>query len=65
MNDQIVNLYFLESRLKSYFFNSDKKVVFLKADKNLSYGYIIEVMDIIKLAGVDTVGMIVEQKSRQ
>jgi biopolymer transport protein TolR len=56
MNDQIVNLYFLESRLKSYFFNSDK---------NLSYGYIIEVMDIIKLAGVDTVGMIVEQKSRR
>jgi biopolymer transport protein TolR len=65
MNDQIVNLYFLESRLKSHFFNSDKKVVFLKADKDLSYGYIIEVMDIIKLAGVDTVGMIVEQKSRQ
>jgi biopolymer transport protein ExbD len=45
--------------------NSNKKIVFLKADKSLSYGYVIEVMDIIKLAGVDTVGMIVEQKSRQ
>jgi biopolymer transport protein ExbD len=40
-------------------------VVFLKADKSLSYGYIIEVMDIIKSAGVDTVGMIVEPKPRQ
>jgi biopolymer transport protein TolR len=65
MNDQIVNLYFLESRLKNFFFNKDKKVVFLKADKNLTYGYIIEVMDIIKTAGVDTVGMIVEPKPRQ
>ena len=65
MNDQIVNLYFLESRLKSFFFNKEKKVVFLKADKSLTYGYIIEVMDIIKTAGVDTVGMIVEPKPRR
>jgi biopolymer transport protein TolR len=65
MNDQIVNLYFLESRLKNFFFNKEKKVVFLKADKSLSYGYVIEVMDIIKTAGVDTVGMIVEPKPRQ
>ncbi len=65
MNDQIVNLYFLESRLKNFFFNREKKVVFLKADKSLTYGYIIEVMDIIKNAGVDTVGMIVEPKPRQ
>jgi biopolymer transport protein ExbD len=65
MNDQIINLYFLESRLKNFIFNSEKKVVFLKADKSLSYGYIIEVMDIIKNAGVDTVGMIVEPKPHQ
>jgi biopolymer transport protein TolR len=65
MNDQIVNLYFLDSRLKSFFFNREKKVVFLKADKSLTYGYIIEVMDIVKNAGVDTVGMIVEPKPRQ
>ena len=65
MNDQIVNLYFLESRLKNFFFNSEKKVVFLKADKSLTYGYIIEVMDIIKSAGVDTIGMIVEPKLRR
>jgi biopolymer transport protein TolR len=65
MNDQIVNLYFLEARLKNFFFKSEKKVVFLKADKSLAYGYIIEVMDIIKTAGVDTVGMIVEPKQHQ
>lgn len=62
MGDQIINLYLLESRLKNYFFNKEKKIVFLKADKNLSYGYIISIMDIIKKAGVSTVGMIVDRK---
>ena len=65
VNNRIVNLYLLESSLKNHFFNRDKKIVFLKADKNLSYGYIIEVMDIIKKAGVETVGMIVEPKEKQ
>ena len=62
-NDQIINLYLLESRLKNYFYGKEKKVVFLKSDKNVSYGYIVEVMDIIKRAGVETVGLIVEQKT--
>jgi biopolymer transport protein TolR len=62
MEKQIVNLYLLESRLKSHFHNQEKKVVFLRADKALPYGYVVEVMDIIKKAGVETVGLIVENK---
>ncbi len=65
MEDQNTNLYLLESRLKSYFFNRDKKIVFLKADKDVTYGYIIAVMDIIKKAGVEQVGMIVDQKEKK
>jgi biopolymer transport protein TolR len=64
MDDKPINLYLLESRLKNYFFNREKKIVFLKADKGVTYGYVISVMDIIKKAGVETVGMIVEQKER-
>lgn len=62
MDDKIVNLYLLESRIKNYFFNRKKKVVFIKADKDVSYGYVISVMDVLKKSGVETVGMIVEQK---
>lgn len=62
MDDKIVNLYLLESRIKSYFVNKQKKVVFIKADKEVTYGYVISVMDVLKKAGVETVGMIVEQK---
>ncbi|MCP5103623.1 MAG: hypothetical protein GY950_09605, partial [bacterium] len=35
---------------------------FIKADKDVSYGYVISVMDVLKKAGIETVGMIVEQK---
>lgn len=65
MDDKIVNLYLLESRVKNYFFNKKKKVVFIKADSDVSYGYVISVMDVLKKSGIETVGMIVEQKERK
>jgi len=65
MQDKNLNLYLLESQLKNYFHNREKKIVFLKADKDVSYGYVISVMDIIKKAGIETVGMIVDKKEKQ
>ena len=65
MDDKIINLYMLESRIKNYFFNKKKKIVFIKADKDVSYGYVIGVMDVLKKAGIETVGMIVDQKERK
>ncbi len=65
MDDKIINLYLLESRVKNYFFNKKKKIVFIKADKDVSYGYVISVMDVLKKAGIETVGMIVDQKERK
>ena len=62
MDNNIINLYLLESRIKNYFFNKKKKIVFIKADKDVSYGYVINVMDVLKKAGIETVGMIVDQK---
>ncbi len=62
MDNNIINLYLLEPRIKNYFFNKNKKIVFIKADKDVSYGYVISVMDVLKKAGIETVGMIVDQK---
>lgn len=61
MDNKIVNLYLLETQVKNYFVSKTKKIVFIKADKDVSYGYIISVMDVLKKAGVETVGMIVDQ----
>ena len=65
MQDKIINIYLLESRLKNYFHNREKKIVFLKADKDVTYGYVINVMDVIKKSGIETVGMVVTQKPKK
>jgi biopolymer transport protein TolR len=65
MENQIINLFFLESRVKSYFLGKDKKIVFLKADKDVPYGYMIDVMDVLKKAGIETVGLIVDIKKKE
>ena len=62
MQDKNINLYLLESRLKNYFRYKKERVVFLKADKGVSYGYVISALDIIKKAGIEKVGIIVKEK---
>jgi biopolymer transport protein TolR len=62
MENQVINIFLLETRVKNYFVGKQKKTVFIKADKDVPYGYVIEVMDVLKKAGIETVGMIVEKK---
>ena len=62
MENKNINLYLLESRLKNYFRYKKERVVFLKADKGVSYGYVISALDIIKKAGIEKVGIIVKEK---
>ncbi len=62
MENKNINLYLLESRLKNYFLYKKERVVFLKADKGVSYGYVISALDIIKKAGIEKVGIIVKEK---
>ncbi len=64
----VVNQNLLETRLRQFFFNKEKKVVFIQADENLNFGYVIHIMDIVKKAGVEQVGIITEppeKKKRQ
>jgi biopolymer transport protein TolR len=60
--EQIVNVNLLESKIRNYFAGKTKKVVFIQADKDLSYGYIMEIMDLVKKAGVEIVGLMTEPK---
>ncbi len=62
MGSSTVNINLLEDRLRSYFYNKAKKIVYLQADEKLPYGFIIQVMDVIKKAGIETVGMMTEPK---
>jgi len=61
----VINQNLLETRLRQFFFNKEKKVVFIQADENLNFGYVIHIMDIVKKAGVEQVGIITEPPEKK
>ena len=60
IEDSIINIHLLEGRLKEYFFGKEKRITFIRADKDLPYGYVMSILDITKKAGVEVVGLITE-----
>ena len=50
----------LEKKLQKIFAHRAAKEVFLQADKDVPYGFVIEVMSRVKEAGITKVGMITE-----
>ena len=58
INDQVVSVEFLTKKLGAILENFDKKNVYLRADKKVSYGIVVNVISKIKKAGVDSLGMI-------
>lgn len=60
-----INQNLLETRLRQFFFDKEKKVVFIQADQSLNYGYVIDIMDIVKKAGVEQVGLITEPPEKK
>jgi len=50
----------LNPKLEAIFSNRIDREVFLRADKNVPYGFVVEVMAEVRKAGVDKLGMITE-----
>jgi biopolymer transport protein TolR len=55
-----INIFLLENKLKEYFYGKENRVVFIRADESLPYGYVINVLDVTKKAGVEVVGLVVK-----
>ena len=66
INENLVEPGELESKLAAITQNRlDHKGVFLRADEKIPYGYVMEVMGLIRQAGIDQIGMVTEPaKSR-
>jgi biopolymer transport protein TolR len=60
IDGSVLNINLLERRLREYFAGRAKKTLYIKGDKGLPYGTIIEVMDIAKKAGIETIGLVTE-----
>ena len=50
----------LKPKLEAIFANRIDHEVFLRADKNVPYGFVVEVMSEVRKAGVDKLGMITD-----
>jgi len=58
--NSVININLLEGRLLNYFSGRPKKIVYLLADKDLSYGFVVEIMDIATKIGVEAIALIIE-----
>ena len=57
LNQESVALEELDARLKSVFKNAPSHVIFVRAEKDLDFQYIAEVIDIAKGAGLERVAL--------
>ena len=58
INEQVVSVEYLTQKLEAILENFDEKNVYLRADKKVPYGVVVNVISKIKRAGVDSLGMI-------
>ncbi len=60
INDYKVALDFLQEKLSKILESRANREVYLRADKDISYGMVVHVMSEIKEAGVEKLGMVTE-----
>ena len=58
--DEMVNLLILSRKVEEYLSNNQDGQVYLKADKTLDYGFVMQVIATVRRAGVENIGMVTE-----
>jgi len=58
--DEMVNLLILSRKVEEYLSNNQKGGGYLKADKTLDYGFVMQVIATVRRAGVENIGMVTE-----
>jgi biopolymer transport protein TolR len=62
MGEAVINIHLLEKKIREYFAGKAKKIVFIQSDKDISYGFFVDVIDIIRKAEVETIALVTEPK---
>jgi biopolymer transport protein TolR len=60
LNTYRVRLEELAVKLKAIYLNRANKEIFLQADREVPYGFVVKTMGVIKEAGIDQMGLITE-----
>ena len=61
----VINIMLLEKKLQEYFYGKSKKVIYLQADKDLPYGFVVDILDITKRVGIEVIGLVTEPKEKK
>jgi biopolymer transport protein TolR len=65
INETVIPKAQLKDRLRLMLKNRRDKAVYLKADRNLPYGTVVEMMDLLNRIGVESLGMVTELRSEK
>ena len=65
INDYQVTFDFLQEKLQKILKGRENREVYLRADKEISYGFVVRVMSELKGAGVEKLGMVTEPISKK
>lgn len=65
VNQDKVTMETLQNALEEEFLTVPEKKLYLKADQDLEYGNIVDLIDIIRGAGIEIVGIITEKKTER
>ena len=65
VNQDKVTMETLQNALEEAFLTVADKKLYLKADQELDYGNIVDIIDIIRGAGIEMVGIITEKKTEK
>ena len=60
LENHIIDLESLEKKVRKIFENRREKEVLLRADRDVPYGFVIDVVARVKRAGIDKLGMVTE-----
>ena len=60
MENSVINQFLLEQKLKEYFYGKEKRIVFIRGDESIPFGFFMRILDITKKAGVETVGLVTQ-----
>jgi biopolymer transport protein TolR len=55
----------LQTMLEEAFLTASEKKLFLKADQEIEYGKIVEIVEVVKNAGIELVGIITDVKTEK
>jgi biopolymer transport protein ExbD len=65
VNQDKVTMETLQNALEEAFLTVSEKKLYLKADQDLEYGNIVDLIDIIRASGIEIVGIITEKKTER